>query len=137
LPDVPILVTENGIATGSDDDRIEYTHGALGGLHQAMTDGVDVRVYVHWSLLDNYEWVLTNRPLDSCQLTTTPSRREGSSPVVDGMAKLRCRADFRPWRGTDRVGVPRILVQDEMRSLGSQVFRRLPEGRQRGGVPRD
>jgi beta-glucosidase len=56
LPGVPILVTENGIATTEDTDRIEYTHGALSGLHRAMNDGLDVRGYLHWSLLDNYEW---------------------------------------------------------------------------------
>jgi beta-glucosidase len=56
LPGVPILVTENGVATASDDERIEYTRGALAGLRRAMADGADVRGYLHWSLLDNYEW---------------------------------------------------------------------------------
>jgi beta-glucosidase len=53
---VPILVTENGIATADDTQRIRYTREALEGLHRAMTDGIDVRGYLHWSLLDNYEW---------------------------------------------------------------------------------
>ncbi|NTW38768.1 MAG: family 1 glycosylhydrolase, partial [Cellulomonadaceae bacterium] len=53
---VPVLVTENGIATGDDARRIAYTAGALAGLLDAVDDGVDVRGYLHWSLLDNYEW---------------------------------------------------------------------------------
>lgn len=53
---VPILVTENGIATADDERRISYTRDALAGVHRAMTDGIDVRGYLHWSLLDNYEW---------------------------------------------------------------------------------
>ncbi|MGA0566849.1 glycoside hydrolase family 1 protein [Rathayibacter sp. KR2-224] len=53
---VPILVTENGIATADDEQRIRYTHEALRGLHDAMADGIDVRGYLHWSLLDNFEW---------------------------------------------------------------------------------
>lgn len=53
---VPILVTENGIATADDAQRIRYTVEALRGLHHAMADGVDVRGYLHWSLLDNFEW---------------------------------------------------------------------------------
>jgi len=54
---VPILVTENGIATADDTRRIAYTHAALTGLHEAITtDGIDVRGYLHWSALDNYEW---------------------------------------------------------------------------------
>lgn len=56
LPGVPIVVTENGIATADDDERIAYTDGALQGLAAAITDGADVRGYVHWSLLDNFEW---------------------------------------------------------------------------------
>lgn len=54
--DVPIMVTENGIATEDDTRRIAYTRSALRGLQQAMADGIDVRGYLHWSLLDNYEW---------------------------------------------------------------------------------
>ncbi|HEX2312951.1 MAG TPA: family 1 glycosylhydrolase [Thermomonospora sp.] len=56
IPGVPILVTENGIATDDDAERVEYTREALKGLHGAMSDGIDVRGYLHWSLLDNYEW---------------------------------------------------------------------------------
>jgi beta-glucosidase len=53
---VPILVTENGIATADDTRRIAYTTEALRHLGAAVADGVDVRGYLHWSLLDNYEW---------------------------------------------------------------------------------
>lgn len=52
----PILVTENGIATHDDDRRIAYTRAALEHLHDAIEDGVDVRGYLHWSALDNFEW---------------------------------------------------------------------------------
>jgi beta-glucosidase len=53
---VPIVVTENGIATHDDTRRIAYTGDALRHLGLAMADGIDVRGYLHWSLLDNYEW---------------------------------------------------------------------------------
>lgn len=53
---VPVVVTENGIATRDDARRIDYTHDALVGVHEAMADGIDVRGYLHWSALDNYEW---------------------------------------------------------------------------------
>jgi beta-glucosidase len=53
---VPVIVTENGIATDDDATRIAYTTAALDSLAAAMADGVDVRGYFHWSLLDNYEW---------------------------------------------------------------------------------
>ncbi len=53
---VPIIVTENGIATADDSRRIAYTTEALRHLGAAMADGIDVRGYLHWSLLDNFEW---------------------------------------------------------------------------------
>jgi beta-glucosidase len=53
---VPVLVTENGMATNDDDARIAYTRAALAGLIGAIGDGVDVRGYLHWTLLDNFEW---------------------------------------------------------------------------------
>ncbi|WP_406137192.1 family 1 glycosylhydrolase [Streptomyces anulatus] len=53
---VPLIVTENGIATADDTRRIDYTTGALESMAQAMHDGIDVRGYFHWSALDNYEW---------------------------------------------------------------------------------
>ncbi|MDR2381472.1 MAG: family 1 glycosylhydrolase [Bifidobacteriaceae bacterium] len=56
LTGLPVLVTENGIATPDDARRIAYTAEALAGLAGALADGIDVRGYFHWSLLDNYEW---------------------------------------------------------------------------------
>jgi beta-glucosidase len=56
VPGVPILVTENGIATADDAQRIAYTTGALDEVVLALEDGIDVRGYLHWSALDNYEW---------------------------------------------------------------------------------
>ena len=52
----PVLVTENGIATGDDRRRIAYTGEALRHLFAAIDEGVDVRGYLHWSALDNFEW---------------------------------------------------------------------------------
>ncbi len=59
---VPVFVTENGIATADDTRRIDYTRAALTGLHAAIEDGVQVEGYLHWSLLDNYEWASGYRP---------------------------------------------------------------------------
>ncbi|MBY4039163.1 glycoside hydrolase family 1 protein [Rhodococcus fascians] len=53
---VPIVVTENGIATEDDQRRIAYIASALAGLFEAIGDGIDVRGYLHWAALDNFEW---------------------------------------------------------------------------------
>ena len=54
---VPVLVTENGMATADDTARIAYTKGALEGLARCLADGIDLRGYLHWTLLDNFEWM--------------------------------------------------------------------------------
>ena len=54
----PIIVTEHGIASGDDTRRIALIDTALAGLQRCLDDGIDLRGYVHWSLLDNFEWVL-------------------------------------------------------------------------------
>ncbi|MBN2621875.1 MAG: family 1 glycosylhydrolase, partial [Acidimicrobiales bacterium] len=59
---VPLLVTENGIGTADDRQRIAYVHAALEGVLRALADGVDVRGYTYWSLLDNFEWAYGYRP---------------------------------------------------------------------------
>jgi beta-glucosidase len=58
----PVVVTENGIGTDNDTDRIAYVTEALAGVRRCLDDGIDVRGYVYWSLLDNFEWVLGYRP---------------------------------------------------------------------------
>lgn len=53
---VPIYVTENGIGTDNDEHRILQSQRYLRALAQARLEGVDVRGYIHWSWVDNYEW---------------------------------------------------------------------------------
>ena len=53
---VPVLVTEHGVGTNDDRVRAALIPAALRDLKAAMNDGVPVKGYLHWSLLDNYEW---------------------------------------------------------------------------------
>lgn len=53
---VPVLVTEHGVGTNDDSVRAALIPAALRELKAAMDDGVPVKGYLHWSLLDNYEW---------------------------------------------------------------------------------
>jgi beta-glucosidase len=59
---LPVLVTENGIATEDDAERIRYINEALQGVLRCLRDGVDVRGYFAWSLMDNFEWTHGYRP---------------------------------------------------------------------------
>jgi beta-glucosidase len=53
---LPIYVTENGIADARDAKRESFIVEHLAWMRKAMDEGVDVRGYFHWSLLDNFEW---------------------------------------------------------------------------------
>jgi len=59
---VPIYVTENGIGTTDDDERLTYVRRALTGVTKCLRDGIDVRGYFYWSLLDNFEWLFGYGP---------------------------------------------------------------------------
>ena len=80
---VPILVTENGIGIEDDAVRIQYIDEAFRSLKAAIDDGIDVRGYIHWSLLDNFEWLFGYRPKfgliavnrDTQKRTVKPSAR--------------------------------------------------------------
>ena len=63
-PGVPLYVTENGAAFADekvdgevhDPDRVAYLDAHFRAAHRAIGDGVDLRGYFVWSLLDNFEW---------------------------------------------------------------------------------
>ena len=50
------------MAGGPDGRRISFVEGHLAALARAVADGVDVRGYFYWSLLDNFEWALGYEP---------------------------------------------------------------------------
>jgi beta-glucosidase len=54
---LPVYVTENGCSTDDDAQRAAYIHAALKGVANCLKDGVPVKSYIHWSLLDNFEWI--------------------------------------------------------------------------------
>jgi beta-glucosidase len=53
---VPLLVTENGIATEDEMLRRQYLVQHLAALGEALDAGADVIGYLYWSLIDNFEW---------------------------------------------------------------------------------
>ena len=53
---IPIMVTENGLASTDDSRRLEYFQRALGCVADCLDEGIDVRGYFCWSAMDNFEW---------------------------------------------------------------------------------
>lgn len=52
----PIIITENGCADASDEKRQWWLSHTIAALQRSIAAGVDLRGYLHWSLLDNFEW---------------------------------------------------------------------------------
>ncbi len=52
----PIYITENGLADRLDNKREKFIKQHLLFIHKAIAQGADVRGYLYWSLLDNFEW---------------------------------------------------------------------------------
>jgi beta-glucosidase len=53
---VPVYITENGIGTDDDEQRISYIVRHLNEVKRAIDEGVDIRSYLHWCQQDNFEW---------------------------------------------------------------------------------
>ena len=51
-----LIVTENGVAVSDDSRRVEFIRRALQGVENCLNDGIPVKGYCHWSLMDNFEW---------------------------------------------------------------------------------
>lgn len=87
---VPIIVTENGIATEDDSRRVVYIERALASLKSAIEDGTDVRGYIAWSLMDNFEWNSGYQPkfgLIAVDLKTQQRTIKPSAAVLGNIAR--------------------------------------------------
>ncbi len=52
----PIFVTESGIATDDDARRVAWLDASVAEIERCLGEGIDVKSYIYWSLLDNFEW---------------------------------------------------------------------------------
>lgn len=87
---LPVIVTEHGVGTDDDKLRAALIPAALKELKAVMDEGVPVKGYVHWSLLDNFEWVFGYRPhfgLVAVDRTTFKRTPKPSAAVYAAIAK--------------------------------------------------
>jgi beta-glucosidase len=88
--EVPLLVTENGIGTDDDEQRIRYVRAALDGVLDCLDEGIDVGGYTYWSLLDNFEWAFGYRPkfgLVACDRSTFERTPKPSASWLGDVAR--------------------------------------------------
>lgn len=87
-PGVPIYVTENGIGTTDDVQRLDYERRALAGLVRAMQSGIDVRGYFYWSLMDNFEWLFGYGPQFGLIAVDRETQRRTPKPSAEWLGAI-------------------------------------------------
>jgi beta-glucosidase len=87
---LPIMITEHGLGTQDDAQRAAFIPAALSELQKAVAEGIPVKGYVHWSLLDNFEWVFGYKQhFGLCSVDRTTFRRtpRPSAAVLGAIAR--------------------------------------------------
>lgn len=102
-PDLPLTVTEAGIATEVGRRRAEHVVRTLEQIARARAEGADVRGYYHWSLIDNFEWAEGYTPrfglyrVDRATFARTPT--EGATVLGRIVAARRLSSSLRASHG--------------------------------------
>jgi beta-glucosidase len=84
----PVYVTENGIATADDTRRIAYIDRAVAGVQRCLADGIDVRGYIHWALLDNFEWIFGYGPKFGLVAVDRETQRRAPKPSAHHLGAI-------------------------------------------------
>ena len=96
---LPVLITENGIATRDDTRRADFLREHTLVVRDALSRGVDLRGYLYWSLLDNFEWLDGFGPrfgLYEVDYPTFARRRRRSADLFEHLGRQFLRAEFTP-----------------------------------------
>lgn len=93
---LPIWVTENGIDDRRGERRASFIHRHLKALLDARAEGVDVRAYLHWSLLDNFEWLEAWGPRFGLYRVDFQTLERTPTPAVEYFRKIVTSRELTP-----------------------------------------
>ncbi|HUJ59331.1 MAG TPA: family 1 glycosylhydrolase [Kofleriaceae bacterium] len=116
-PDLPLVVSESGLATDVGERRGEAIVRVLESIARARDDGVDVRGYYHWSLTDNFEWASGFKPhfglysVDYTSYARTPTEGADVLTAITGTRSITT-AQREKYGGTGKM-TPDSLATDE------------------------
>jgi beta-glucosidase len=85
---IPVMVTENGLATADDTRRIAYIQRAVRGVARCLRDGIDVRGYIYWTALDNFEWIFGYRPTFGLIAVDRATQQRTAKPSAHWLGNL-------------------------------------------------
>jgi beta-glucosidase len=89
---VPVFVTENGIGTTDDRQRVRYIATHLQSCAKAIDAGVDLRGYIYWCAIDNFEWALGYRPTFGLIACNRETFKRTPKPSADYFGEI-CRSN--------------------------------------------
>jgi beta-glucosidase len=92
---VPVLITENGLATTDEQLRLEFLRSHLRSLAEAVAAGVPVAGYLYWSLMDNYEWSSGTAPRFGLAATDFATQERSPRPAAAYFADV-CKSNALP-----------------------------------------
>jgi beta-glucosidase len=103
---LPVLVTENGVATDDESLRREFVVQHLESLADALENGVDVIGYLYWSLIDNFEWALGTKPRFGLAEVDYNTQRRLPRPCAEDFSRV-CRKNqlFVPVHAEEKSGI--------------------------------
>lgn len=97
----PVLITEHGVSTTDDSVREEFLEASIDDMLKAVDEGAPIIGYLHWSLIDNFEWIFGYGPRfglhefdrDTFVRTPKPSALRYAAVVRSNPDPLAIRAD--------------------------------------------
>jgi beta-glucosidase len=116
---VPVLITENGLATTDEERRLGFLRDHLGSLAAAVAEGIPVAGYLYWSLMDNFEWTSGTAPRFGLAATDFATQERIPRPAAAYFAEV-CRRNALP-DGLATERVPEDSARDAASRSAPQV----------------
>jgi beta-glucosidase len=119
FPGKELLITEHGLATDDDAERIEYIDAGLRSVHRMLGDGLAVSGYIHWSLLDNYEWRHGYRPRFGLIAVDRTTQERTVKPSARWYGRVASTKQLPPLRAAVTQTTPPRLVTASTRAVSA------------------
>jgi beta-glucosidase len=116
---VPVLITENGLATTDEEQRLAFLRDHLRALAAAVAAGIPVAGYLYWSLMDNFEWTSGTAPRFGLAATDFATQERIPRPAAAYFAQV-CKTDALPADRAPEDGAPgrRVTLAQGRRLTG-------------------